>query len=211
MSVVEAGALPALAEQLGSDLPFSQFYKLTLFGRYFSDLTRDRYTILALKSRFGFAKNYFLRSTPEQGSRDLPVPLNHRFFAGGSGSVRGWRTRELGAVTDPQLGGNAELEFSVETRTNITRGLGRLWVIEFDNLWAVLFVDVGNIWTDIERIRLSEVALTTGFGFRYDAIFGPFRVDLGVKFYDPIRREWIFDRKFWKDGTTLHFGIGHAF
>ncbi|MFQ5799107.1 MAG: outer membrane protein assembly factor, partial [Bacteroidota bacterium] len=211
VSVEEAGVLPAIAEQLGSKIPFSQFYKLTLFGRYFADLTRDRYTILAAKAKFGFVKKYFIRSTSEAENRDLPVPLNRRFFAGGSGSLRGWRTRELGAVADPQLGGNALFELSVETRTNFTRGLGRLWVIEFDNIWAVLFADIGNVWPDIKKVRLSEVAVTAGFGFRYDAIFGPFRVDLGFQLYDPRGREWIYQRKFWKDATTLHFGIGHAF
>ncbi len=218
ISIEEAGVLPAVAEKLGSKLPFSQFYKLTLFGRYFTDLTRDRYTILGAKAKFGFAIKYFIRSAvAEAENRDLPVPLNRRFFAGGSGSLRGWKTRELGAVPDPQLGGNTLFELSVETRTNITRGLGRLWVIEFDNIWTVLFMDAGNIWPDIEKMRLSEIAMNAGIGFRYDAIFGPFRVDLGFRVYDPVAprgREWIFQKKFWKESfkdATVHFGIGHAF
>ena len=212
VSVEEGGILPAIAEQLGSDLPFSQFYKLTLFGRYFTDLTRDRYTILAAKAKFGFANEYFIRSTAEAENRDLPVPLNRRFFAGGSGSLRGWKTRDLGMVVDPQHGGNALFELSVETRTNFTRGLGRLWVIDFDNIWTVFFVDVGNLWSDVDKLRLSEVAVSAGFGLRYDAIFGPFRIDLGFRAYDPDAErgnKWIFQRKFWT--PVVHFGIGQAF
>ncbi len=126
--------------------------------------------------------------------------------------MRGWKTRELGTVDDPQFGGNALFELSIETRINFTRGLGKLWVIEFDNIRAVLFADAGNIWSDVKKIRLSEVALTIGFGFRYDAIFGPFRVDFGFRVYDPGKprgQKWIFERKLRRE--ALHFGIGHAF
>ena len=211
VGVEEAGILPALGEQLGSNLPFSQFYKFTLFGRYFTDLTHDRYTIIATKAKFGFAHKYFVRSRAEAKNRDLPVPLNRRFFAGGSGSVRGWRTRELGAVSDPQLGGNALFELSAEARINFTRGLGRIWVVDFDNVGGILFADAGNIWTDVQRMRLSETALSVGFGLRYDAIFGPFRVDLGFQLYDPRNQQWIFQRKALREASTLHFGIGQAF
>jgi len=212
VSVEEAGLLPAIAERLGSGLSFSQFYKVSLSGRYFTDLTSDRYTILAAKAKFGFAKRFVIRATSEASDTTLRVPLNRRFFAGGSGSVRGWKTRELGTVDDPQFGGNALFELSIETRINFTRGLGKLWVIEFDNIRAVLFADAGNIWSDVKKIRLSEVALTIGFGFRYDAIFGPFRVDFGFRVYDPGKprgQKWIFERKLRRE--ALHFGIGHAF
>ncbi|MEE9224772.1 MAG: BamA/TamA family outer membrane protein [Bacteroidota bacterium] len=211
VSVEEAGLLPAIAG-LGSRLRFSQFYKVSLSGRYFTDLTSDRYTILAAKAKFGFAKRFVIRATSDVSDTTLRIPLNRRFFAGGSGSVRGWKTRELGAVDDPQFGGNALFELSMETRINFTRGLGKVWVIEFDNISAVLFADAGNIWSDVKKIRLSEVALTIGFGFRYDAIFGPFRVDFGFRVYDPGKprgQKWIFERKLRRE--ALHFGIGHAF
>jgi outer membrane protein assembly factor BamA len=88
-------------------------------------------------------------------------------------------------------------------------------------MWLVFFVDAGNVWGKVEDLRLSrfpeQVALAGGIGYRYETFFGPFRIDFGLRLYDPKGepgRKWFTQRRFWKDvfaPGVLHFGIGHAF
>lgn len=215
VSFEEAGIIPALLKNFGSKLPFSQYYKFSAFGRTYKDLSKDRFTVLAMKLKAGFSEPY--RFERKAGQEDLPIPINRRFFAGGSGSVRGWRTRELGAVDRPQFGGNAILEASFETRINILKGVGDFWVFKPSAVWTVFFLDLGNIWAKAADFRLDQMAVASGFGIRYDTIFGPVRIDFGFRLYDPGQKEgqrWFSSKRFWKEtfsNGVLHFGIGHAF
>ena len=215
ISLEEGGIIPSLLKNFGSSLPFSQYYKASAFARWYKDLSKDRFAILAMKLKGGFSEPY--RFQRKAGEENLPIPINRRFFAGGSGSVRGWRTRELGAVERPQFGGNAALESSIETRINILRGLGDLWYFRLNGIWTVFFLDVGNVWANVRDVSLNQLAIASGFGIRYDTIFGPVRVDFGFRLYDPLEKEnhrWFTSKRFWKEtfaDGVLHFGIGHAF
>jgi outer membrane protein insertion porin family len=183
-------------------------------GRWYQDLTSTGYNILALKLKAGDEDKY-----GESRSRPVSIPLNRRFFAGGSGSIRGWRARELGAMPDALVpfGGNFEFEGSVEMRVNHFRGFGKLGYLRLDNIWGVYFLDFGNLWSNIADFRARDIAVAAGIGFRYDTYFGPFRLDYGIRVYDPKEaagKQTIFKRRFF--GETLsngvfHFGIGHAF
>jgi outer membrane protein insertion porin family len=214
-SLEEGGVLPALFRNFGSNLPFSQYYKVSAYARWYKDLSKSRFTILAMKLKGGFAQPF--RFDRDPADENLPVPLNRRFFAGGSGSVRGWRTRELGAFDQPQFGGDATLEGSVETRINVLKNVGDFWWLKLSGVWAVLFVDFGNVWDRLQDIRFHQVAIASGFGIRYDTIFGPIRVDLGFKAYDPSQpegKQWFTSKRFWGEALgngVLHFGIGQAF
>ena len=214
ISLEESGVLPKLLPGIRSGLPFTQYYKVTLFGRWYKDLTETRYNILALKLRSGYQDKY-----GESRSSDVSIPLNRRFFAGGSGSVRGWPARELGAMADQfvQFGGNFVLEGSAELRVNHFRGFGKVGFIRMDNIWGVYFLDFGNIWSDVTDFKPRDVAIAAGIGFRYETFFGPFRIDYGLRMYDPkgeARRQTIFQKRFFGEtlaNGVLHFGIGHAF
>jgi outer membrane protein insertion porin family len=144
--------------------------------------------------------------------RDELIPPNRTFYAGGASSVRGWRSRELvpldsipyfGLTTDDILrGGTFLLEGSFELRNKFA-----------DNLGYALFTDYGNTWNGYKLIKLSEVAIAVGFGFRYYTSILPFRVDFGFKFYDPYSKQFIWnnwDQNFWHN-MEFHFGIGEAF
>ncbi|MEP0822114.1 MAG: BamA/TamA family outer membrane protein, partial [Ignavibacterium sp.] len=156
--------------------------------------------------RGGFSKLY---------RGDVEVPITRKFFAGGSESVRGWRSRELGAVPSPNEGGKALFEANMELRWHLFRGAGRFLFIDPSSISVVGFVDAGNIWTDLRRVRASEIAVAAGFGLRWDTIAGPIRIDFGLRVYDPFDgsgRQWITQRRFFQDTYGLvHFGIGHAF
>lgn len=214
ISVEESGILPKIFPGIRSGLPFTQYYKVTLLGRWYRDLTSSRFNILAMKLKSGYQDKY-------GESRHLPVsiPLNRRFFAGGSGSVRGWNARELGAMADELVpfGGNFMFEGSAEMRINHFRGFGKLWFVRMENLWGVYFLDFGNTWGDIKDVKPEQIAIAAGAGIRYETFFGPFRIDYGLKMYDPKgepNKKTVFQRNFWREtlgNGVLQFGIGQAF
>jgi outer membrane protein insertion porin family len=201
----EGGVLPQIFRRLGDTLPYSQYIKTTYAGRLYVPVDRRRYHILALKLQIGYGTLY-------ARGNDTPIPIHRRYYAGGSGSVRGWKTRQLGTMEDPTVGGNVLLEGNIESRINMLRNLGEL-PIDFRKLWGVVFVDYGNVWDRGRQIGFDEIALATGVGLRYDTLIGPIRIDFGWKLYDPKTdpgNKWLFERTFFRD-ITLHFGIGHAF
>lgn len=214
ISVEESGILPSLLSGLRSGLPFTQYYKTTMLGRWYQDITTSRYNILAFKLKTGYQNKY-----GESKSLDVKIPLNRRYFAGGSGSVRGWKARDLGAMPEEliQFGGNFILEASAEMRINYFRGFGKVGFIRFDNIWLVYFLDAGNVWSDLIDFQMKDIAVAAGIGFRYETFFGPFRVDYGFRLHDPNAeegRQSLFDRRFFADvlgSGVFHFGIGHAF
>ena len=215
ITLEESGILPKLLKSLQPNLPFTQFYKVNLLGKWYQDLTRTRYNIFALKLRAGYQDKY---GESKQDS-SIRIPLNRRFFAGGSGSIRGWRSRDLGAMPDNEIpfGGNFIFEGSTEMRINYFRGFGKLWFVSLDNLWVVYFLDFGSVWSDLNTFQARDIAIAAGFGIRYETLFGPFRIDFGFRVYDPREnagRQWVFQKKFFGDilgNGILHFGIGHAF
>ncbi|MFH0992272.1 MAG: BamA/TamA family outer membrane protein [bacterium] len=209
-TIEESGLLPHLFGGLfGSKLPYSKYFKLSGFGQWYWDATDSRRLIWAVRIRGGFAEYY--------GSSPAPVPINRRFFAGGSGSIRGWKVRELGAVPSTTLGGEALFEGNLEARWNLLHDAGRFLFLELRKISMVLFVDAGNVWRQLSKVRGSEIAVATGIGIRYETVVGPIRIDFGFRVYDPAAADgqrWITEKRFF--GETLkkfvpHFGILHAF
>ena len=128
------------------------------------------------------------------------VPASERFFAGGSTTVRGFALDRLGddSTIDqdgfPQ-GGNGLIIINNELRLSIWESLG-----------AVAFLDVGNVFKTVDRMKFSGLSGGAGFGLRYRSPIGPIRLDLGFKL----------DRRDFSGGTreslmALHVSIGQAF
>lgn len=151
------------------------------------------------------------------------VPINQRLYAGGSNSVRGWSTRqlvpiqELISLSDPSVeelesyllesattGGFFLLEGSIETRNRLIGQLG-----------SAFFIDYGNTWNSPKEFRFDEVAIAAGFGLRFYTDFAPFRIDFGIKIYDPVEKRFTLRNGFWnnlfKNYLQFHIGIGEAF
>lgn len=162
--------------------------------------------ILAMKAMAGLAVPY---------GNAKSIPFVRSFFAGGSNDNRGWRPYDLGPGS---TGGpnefneaNFKLGFNVEYRFNL-----------FAALNSAVFVDVGNIWNVLDnttdpRARFSnltdlkELAVGSGFGFRYDFEFFVIRLDLGFKTYDPTydKRKWFQNYNF--AHSVLNVGINYPF
>jgi outer membrane protein assembly factor BamA len=157
------------------------------------------------------------------------VPFEKRYFAGGSNSVRGWTARSLGPggyrgkgsmIDFNNQSGDIRLNLSVEYRAKV-------WSI----IELAAFVDAGNIWTifDYETQPngqfhwnefYKQIALAYGVGVRLDFSIFVFRVDFGVKLYDPSRlydqwagTQWrtVPNGLNWKEDMSFHFAIGYPF
>jgi len=214
VSIEEGGTFPRVfGSILGLDLPYSQYVKLVLDGQWYWDPTNKRNFIWATRWRYGAAFLY--------GDSPLKeIPLTQRFYSGGSGSVRGWRARELGAsMTADQRdqGSNAMFEGNIEGRWNLLNGAGTLWFVDLEKISLVFFYDCGNIWTAPNKISLDQIAMAFGLGLRYNTVAGPIRIDFGMKLYDPdapASRQWVTQKRFFpetfKDGIWS-FGVGHTF
>jgi outer membrane protein insertion porin family len=206
-SVEEGGLIPELVRSVfHSTLPYSRYVKLSAVGQWYFDPTERKLWVWAFRLNAGSAWLY--------GGSTTPLPITRRFYGGGSGSVRAWGSRKLGAVPDPNLGGNAVLEVNLEGRWHLFNPGERFLGIGMSNISLVAFVDAGDVWTDASRMRASEIAIAAGIGFRWDTIAGPLRIDFATRIYDPFAadRQWISERRFFKDTySLLQFGIGHAF
>ena len=206
----EAGIIPsAFGGLFGIDLPYSKYVKLAGRGNWYWDPSGVQDAILALRLYGGVSVLY--------GNSPAPVPITRRFFGGGSGSVRGWRARELSASRFPEEGGNTVFEASGEERWNLLKNAGRVGFIELNKFSLVFFYDIGNVWPTVDKVRVTDFAMASGMGVRYATIAGPVRVDFGFRVYDPADvpgHQWITQKQFYKEtlgNFVLHFGIGHAF
>jgi len=217
LSLEESGFLPSKIIKNREQLKYSQFVKYTIYTRYFQPILQNN-SVLAFKLKLGQAIQYGV------DQEKFPIPLNRRFFAGGSSSLRGWTTRGLGHIFDPklgtnvpELGGNVIIESTIEARIRVSKTAGDLGFIEANKIWLVFFTDFGNIWDNVKEIKLQHIAISSGFGVRYDLFFGPIRIDVGLKTYDPYaepNRRWITKKKFFSHvlgKAQILFGIGHAF
>lgn len=156
------------------------------------------------------------------------VPFEKRYFSGGSNSVRGWQSRTLGPGAY-HGGDDGRLRYDLQAGDiRLDLNLEYRWKV-----WSIIelaaFTDAGNIWTirDYDSqpggvFRFDsfyrQIAWSYGAGLRLDFSVLVFRVDLGVKLYDPSRlntdrRMWrtVPNGLRWKDDMTLHFAIGYPF
>jgi len=118
------------------------------------------------------------------------IPVEERFYAGGSYSIRGWPRQELGPkdITGNPAGGKSLLEFSTELRYPI-----------YDMVSGVGFVDCGNVWIESYKWYLNEIRYSLGAGLRIKTPIGPIRLDVARPVLD--------------EDTTwqVHFSVGNAF
>lgn len=121
------------------------------------------------------------------------IPIEERFYAGGSASVRSFGRRLLGPK-DTQgnpVGGRYIFEMSTEYR-----------FLLFYPVQSAIFYDVGNVWSDMKFIKLKNLQNALGVGLRIITPVGPARIDVG---YRPERIPLK------KSHFQLHVSIGQTF
>jgi outer membrane protein insertion porin family len=155
-------------------------------------------SVLALSTRAGYANAY-------GKSRNDGVPEYERFYAGGSGTLRGYDEKEFGPG-DFLLLGNIELRYPL-----------------FWKLGGIFFLDMGNVWESIDDVtksdfdlfvpseeygarRPGDVKYSVGLGLGIQTPVGPARVDYGVR----LKRGVDTDGNKESIGR-IHLIVGHAF
>lgn len=194
-------------------IPYSQFLKGEV--EYTQHIPLNSTNRIALRVGLGMAYPY--------GNSKI-LPFEKRFYSGGANSVRGWSVRTLGpgryktalrTIDFMNQSGDMKLDLNFEFRQKW------FWVLE-----GAYFIDAGNIWTlrayDNQpggQFRaesfLEEIAMSAGLGIRLDFKFVLFRVDLGMKVYDPAGLDtderWRIRHIHSTDDFAFHMAIGYPF
>jgi outer membrane protein insertion porin family len=178
----EGGYRRVSAELAGGDL---EFYRLGYAQQYYLPLG-TRYT-LSFSGDLGYAA----------GLSGKPLPFFKNYYAGGPGTVRGYRPYSLGPK-DPvgnSLGGNRRITGSVELLFPVPGA-------EQDkSLRLALFIDGGQVYGQGERLSLSELRFAAGIGLSWLSPFGPLR----LSFANPLNARAGVDNA---QRLQLNFGTG---
>ena len=149
-------------------------------------------SVLALRALAGLA----------QGAGQYSLPPDQRFYAGGSGTVRGFRYQSVGPLFNDgnPIGGTAINAGQAEFRQRIGESLG-----------FAVFMDAGQVSQKVNPLD-STLRFGAGAGVRYYTPIGPLRVDFGI----PINREHAFNAAEGKvtatgDAFELYIGLGQSF
>jgi outer membrane protein assembly factor BamA len=206
------GELPSPLRISTNALAYSRFVKLSAdYRRYFS-LTPN--AVAAFRFFGGYAHPI---------AQSDNIPLNRRFFAGGSNDIRGWSPFRLGPGSIPPEevtipGGEVKLAAFSEIRQTFMKN-----VLSADWYFA-WHTDAGNVWygpgnqfideqeTDLladGRFRIQEfykqIAVGSGLGIRLDWEFIVARFDITYRVHD-LEEGW-----FENSQRYFSFGIGHSF
>ncbi len=151
----------------GSEL---NFYKLFSTTRWYTPITDELVFLLKLSGAYG------------NGYDDTSgLPFFENFYAGGSGSLRGFRDNSLGPKDslDEPIGGNLRLLGTTEVLFPVP-------YLEMDSIRTSVFIDGGNVYnTQDESVDLASLRFSTGVSLQWLSPIGPFVFSLGV----PIRKE----------------------
>ena len=170
--------------------PPPNFFGLDLHSQYhFIKTVLEHRRYLTLKRTTTFAYRLKIGALHSFDANGV-IPVEERFFAGGSNSVRGWAYKELGPLADDgtPLGGNSLLEGSGEWRYFLVRWLS-----------GAMFLDFGNVSLMDFDYALKDLRYALGTGLRFETSFGPIRLDVARPIFDDT------------DEVQFHFNIGQAF
>lgn len=187
------------------DLEYSQYIKTELEYVKHWDLKKEK--VFAIRTFFGIAIPYGNSTT---------IPFSRSYFAGGSNDIRAWQPYSLGPGSSGAVNDFNEANLKITTSAEL-----RFKIL--NSLKGALFVDAGNIWNVLDNVEdepsifegfrsLEDIAVGSGFGFRYDLSFFVIRLDLAFKTYIPSDDEgkkWFRDYNF--GNSVLNIGINYPF
>lgn len=162
----------------GSDLTF---YKLRYRGDSFWPLNEDETWIIRTRGELGYGDGYGDRSQ---------MPFYEHFYAGGYGSVRGYRANSLGnrvdnnnpydSDDDDPFGGNVLTEGSLELIVPTP------FAGDTRSMRTSFFLDAGQVF-DTDRgfdPDLGEIRTSVGIGFQWITVVGPLAFSLAQPLTD---------------------------
>lgn len=149
----------------------------------------DHRSNLALGARGGVIHSL---SNGNSGVPRTDIPIDERFFNGGSTTVRSFAERDLGPHDRHgyPVGGEFFTVFNAEYTFPL-----------YGELQGAVFADAGNLLPISDDLGLEDLRYALGVGLRYKLPIGPIRVDYGV---NP-------DRRRDEDIGAFHFSFGFAF
>lgn len=200
-----------------SGVPFAQYVKFELDGRYYRKL--GLHSTWANRAIVGIGIPY---------GNSTQLPFIKQFFIGGNNSLRGFRSRSVGPGTYkfvsplnflPDETGDIKLELNTELRFRLS-----------GPLYGALFIDAGNIWLMNDSIYthkpggqftskfLNQLAVDAGAGIRFDITLFVIRFDVGF----PLRKPWeqnpwvinqirLLDGLWRRENIIYNLGIGYPF
>lgn len=207
---VEIGPSSYQVQELGAAFTWDHREDLDLSGHgYLFEISLDYATsfligdISLLKSQMRLAHYWKLPGRTELrlgmragimhplGDTDV-IPVDLRFFSGGSQSVRSFPERELGPQDRRHhpTGGQFYTIFNAEFIVPLQ-----------DSFSLAVFGDAGNLLEDSSDYGFAEMHYAAGLGLRYDLPIGPLRVDYGFNL----------NRERGEPKGTFHIGFGFAF
>ena len=144
------------------------------------------------------------------------IPFNRSYFSGGANDNRAWEVYRLGPGSS--FSGNEFNEANFKLALNLEYRFDL-----FGSFKGALFTDAGNIWNVFDDVTdpkrrfdgfgdLSELAIGSGFGVRYDFGLFIFRLDTGFKTHNPAlekSKRWLTELQLKKANFTI--GINYPF
>ncbi len=139
------------------------YWKYTYETSWYKSLTRD--LTMMLRGEFSSADGY----------NNKPLPFFKNNYAGGIGSVRGYRTASLGprdATDDSSIGGSRRLTGTAELLFPFPgAGLDK-------SLRMAVFTDTGQVWGSDQKMSLSDLRYSAGLAVSWLSPMGPIRVSV---------------------------------
>ena len=171
--------------------PTTRFFITQATGSLYFDLnniglskTPGR-SVLAVRALAGLAA----------GAGEFSLPPDQRFYAGGSGTIRGYRYQSVGPLfpNGNPVGGTAINAGTAEYRQRIGTNFG-----------TAVFVDAGNVSKNLNPLN-GTLKFGAGAGLRYYTPIGPIRLDLAL----PLQRRTTGYNP--DDAFEIYIGLGQAF
>lgn len=198
---------------------FSQYIKLDGDFRHYYKLGLN--TTLASRLMAGFGYSY---------GNSSALPYVKQFYSGGPNGLKAFRARAIGpgSHVPEYLGENRFLadqtgDIKLELNTELRAKLAGI-------MHGAIFVDAGNIWLQnadpdkpgahFTKNFISELAVGTGVGLRFDLSFLIIRTDLAMPLrlpYRPKGNRWVFneinfgDRAWRSNNLVFNLAIGYPF
>ena len=151
---------------LGGD---NEFYRFDADSNWYRTMGEEKKWVLSLRTREGWINEY--------GSSEF-VPINFRYFAGGTSTVRGYDTRDIGPQRkryilfgeEERVGGELRLIHNLEAKYKLT-----------DMFRVYSFIDAGGVWAQADDFSFGDYKWSVGVGIGANIPrLGPVRLDYGI-------------------------------